>query len=128
MDKIEKAVIGIGAIMIIGSIVAVYYMGVIYHQKANGHPEEECGKNPHSEKKAPHAFFLSKPQMVVPAKPKKAYIEEVKKSYIKDIKLFQKESYLNVDGVCGRLTCLACIKEEKKCKTNKYTMKELLKK
>ena len=48
MEKIEKVVIAIGAILILGSIVAVYYMGVIYHQKANGHPESECPNDPNT--------------------------------------------------------------------------------
>ena len=92
MDKVEKAIIGIGAIMIIGSIVSVYFMGVIYHRKANTHPESEC---PKVEQVQPRSHFLSTPRIVVPSKEDR-------------VKAFQKKHGLKVDGIIGKETKTTC--------------------
>ena len=92
MEKIEKVVIAIGAILILGSIVAVYYMGVIYHQKANGHPESEC---PKVEQVQPRSHFLSTPKIVVPSKANRVIA-------------LQNKHGLKVDGIIGKETKTTC--------------------
>ena len=82
--RLEKAIFFIA----ISFMVIVLFISII--RTSNGHPESECGK--------PRSHFLSTPKIVVPSKEDK-------------IKEFQKKHGLNPDGLVGKMTCEACIKE-----------------
>ena len=98
LDSLE---VGIVTIVFLGIVALACYVGYLSFKPypANGHPPEDCPKveNPHANKIAPHADFLSKPVVVVPLKSR--------------VKAFQKKHGLKEDGIIGSDTKHACFGE-----------------